>query len=165
MTLRRLLASRRSRPSSFPGRAVRLPRTNCGGKNDDDQAAHGLIEPTSGSGRSAATTSRRNRSRRSVGIGYIPDVAEFYDKSSRRWEFMAFIAELFQVPHEGREDADAGADGAVFPWCPTTASVESIKSQPRDAPAARLRLGLPPRARGRDCRRTMVGLDRKNARS
>jgi ABC-2 type transport system ATP-binding protein len=72
---------------------------NAAGKTTTIKLLTGLIEPTSGSARICGYDIQKEPLEAKRRIGYIPDVAEFYDKLTPV-EFMAFIAELFQVPHE-----------------------------------------------------------------
>jgi ABC-2 type transport system ATP-binding protein len=72
---------------------------NAAGKTTTIKLLTGLIEPTSGSARICGYDIQKEPLEAKRRIGYIPDVAEFYDKLTPV-EFMTFIAELFQVPHE-----------------------------------------------------------------
>lgn len=72
---------------------------NAAGKTTTIKLLTGLIEPTSGSARICGYDIQKEPLEAKRRIGYIPDVAEFYDKLTPV-DFMGFIAELFQVPHE-----------------------------------------------------------------
>lgn len=72
---------------------------NAAGKTTTIKLLTGLIEPTSGSARICGHDIQKEPLEAKRRTGYIPDVAEFYDKLTPV-EFMAFIAELFEVPHE-----------------------------------------------------------------
>jgi len=72
---------------------------NAAGKTTTIKLLTGLIEPTSGSARICGHDIQKEPLEAKRRTGYIPDVAEFYDKLTPV-EFMAFIAELFEVPRE-----------------------------------------------------------------
>jgi ABC-2 type transport system ATP-binding protein len=72
---------------------------NAAGKTTTIKLLTGLIEPTSGWSRICGFDIQKDPLEAKRRIGYIPDVAEFYDKLTPI-EFMAFIAELFQVDHD-----------------------------------------------------------------
>ncbi|MEM7602682.1 MAG: ABC transporter ATP-binding protein [Verrucomicrobiota bacterium] len=69
---------------------------NAAGKTTTIRILTGLLAPTSGSARVAGFDIRDEPVEAKKRIGYIPDVAEFYDKLTAL-EFMAFITELFEV--------------------------------------------------------------------
>jgi len=71
---------------------------NAAGKTTTIKLLTGLIEPTSGFAKICGYDIQKDPLEAKRRIGYIPDVAEFYDKLTPI-EFMAFIAELFQVDH------------------------------------------------------------------
>lgn len=71
---------------------------NAAGKTTTIKLLTGLIEPTEGSAKICGFDIQKDPLEAKRRIGYIPDVAEFYDKLTPI-EFMAFIAELFQVDH------------------------------------------------------------------
>jgi ABC-2 type transport system ATP-binding protein len=72
---------------------------NAAGKTTTIKLLTGLIEPTEGFAKICGYDIQKDPLEAKRRIGYIPDVAEFYDKLNPM-EFMGFIAELFQVPHE-----------------------------------------------------------------
>lgn len=76
---------------------------NAAGKTTTIKLLTGLIEPTGGHAKICGYDIQKDPLQAKKRIGYIPDVAEFYDKLTPL-EFMSFIAELFQV---GRERAAA----------------------------------------------------------
>ncbi len=76
---------------------------NAAGKTTTIKLLTGLIEPTAGSAKICGFDIQKEPLEAKRRIGYIPDVAEFYDKLNPL-EFMAFIAELFQVPHAAAKD-------------------------------------------------------------
>lgn len=69
---------------------------NAAGKTTTIKLLTGLIVPTSGWSKICGFDIQKEPLEAKRRIGYIPDVAEFYDKLTPI-EFMAFIAELFQV--------------------------------------------------------------------
>lgn len=69
---------------------------NAAGKTTTIKLLTGLMEPTSGIAKICGFDIQKNPMEAKRRIGYIPDVAEFYDKLTPI-EFMAFIAELFEV--------------------------------------------------------------------
>lgn len=69
---------------------------NAAGKTTTIKILTGLIEPTCGRAKICGFDIQEEPLQAKRRIGYIPDVAEFYDKLTPL-EFMAFIAELFQV--------------------------------------------------------------------
>lgn len=72
---------------------------NAAGKTTTIKLLTGLMEPTGGTARICGFDIQEQPEEVKRRIGYIPDVAEFYDKLTPI-EFMAFIAELFQVDPE-----------------------------------------------------------------
>jgi len=72
---------------------------NAAGKTTTIKLLTGLMEPTAGSARICGFDIREQPLEAKRRIGFIPDVAEFYDKLTPV-EFMAFIAELFEVERE-----------------------------------------------------------------
>jgi len=71
---------------------------NAAGKTTTIKLLTGLIEPTGGNARICGYDIQKEPLEAKRRIGYIPDVAEFYDKLTPL-EFMAFIGELFRVDH------------------------------------------------------------------
>ena len=66
------------------------------GKTTTIKLLTGLMEPSGGSAHICGFDIQKDPLEAKRRIGYIPDVAEFYDKLTPI-EFMAFIAELFEV--------------------------------------------------------------------
>ncbi len=69
---------------------------NAAGKTTTIKLLTGLIAPTGGCAKICGHDIQKAPMEAKRRIGYVPDVAEFYDKLTPL-EFMAFIAELFQV--------------------------------------------------------------------
>ena len=69
---------------------------NAAGKTTTIKLLTGLMAPTTGSAKICGFDIQKDPMEAKRRIGYIPDVAEFYDKLTPI-EFMAFIAELFEV--------------------------------------------------------------------
>ncbi len=72
---------------------------NAAGKTTTIKLLTGLIEPTGGCAKICGYDIQKEPLEAKKRIGYIPDVAEFYDKLTPL-EFMDFIADLFQVDPE-----------------------------------------------------------------
>ncbi|MAS95138.1 MAG: ABC transporter [Verrucomicrobiales bacterium] len=72
---------------------------NAAGKTTTIKLLTGLMEPTEGTAKICGFDIQKQPEEAKRRIGYIPDVAEFYDKLTPV-EFMAFIAELFEVDQE-----------------------------------------------------------------
>ncbi len=69
---------------------------NAAGKTTTIKLLTGLMEPTSGFAEICGFDIQKDSMEAKRRIGYIPDVAEFYDKLTPL-EFMGFIADLFEV--------------------------------------------------------------------
>ncbi|MDA7921536.1 ABC transporter ATP-binding protein [Verrucomicrobiales bacterium] len=72
---------------------------NAAGKTTTIKLLTGLMAPTGGEAKICGFDIQKEPLQAKKRIGYIPDVAEFYGKLTSI-EFMAFIAELFEVDHE-----------------------------------------------------------------
>lgn len=70
---------------------------NAAGKTTTMKLLTGLMTPTSGSAKVAGYCLEKEPMEAKRRIGYIPDVAEFYEKLTAL-ELMAFIADVFEVP-------------------------------------------------------------------
>ena len=79
-----------------PGEFFAFLGPNAAGKTTTIKLLTGLLSPTSGTATICGYDIQKNPLEAKRRIGYIPDVAEFYDKLTPM-EFMAFIAELFEV--------------------------------------------------------------------
>lgn len=72
---------------------------NAAGKTTTIKLITGLMTPTSGSVMIGGFDMQKEPLLAKRQIGYVPDVAEFYDKLTAL-ELMAFVADLFEVPPE-----------------------------------------------------------------
>lgn len=77
---------------------------NAAGKTTTIKLLTGLMEPTGGEARICGFDIQKEAIEAKKRIGYIPDVAEFYDKLTPL-EFMAFIADLFEVDESSSREA------------------------------------------------------------
>lgn len=73
---------------------------NAAGKTTTIKLLTGLMRPTAGRARICGFDIQEEPIEAKKRIGYVPDVAEFYDKLTPL-EFMGFIAELFEVDPAG----------------------------------------------------------------
>ncbi len=76
---------------------------NAAGKTTTIKLLTGLMSPTGGEAKICGFDIQKEPLEAKKRIGYIPDVAEFYGKLTSI-EFMAFIAELFEVEHDAARD-------------------------------------------------------------
>tara|TARA_R110002096_G_scaffold234783_2_gene424814 strand:+ start:683 stop:1423 length:741 start_codon:yes stop_codon:yes gene_type:complete len=81
-----------------PGEFFAFLGPNAAGKTTTIKLLTGLMNPTGGHAEICGFDIVRQPIEAKRRIGYIPDVAEFYDKLTPV-EFMAFIADLFEVEH------------------------------------------------------------------
>lgn len=72
---------------------------NAAGKTTTIKLLTGLLQPTAGSATICGFDIQKDPMEAKRRIGYVPDVAEFYDKLTSL-EFLAFIADLFEVKRE-----------------------------------------------------------------
>jgi ABC-2 type transport system ATP-binding protein len=85
-----------------PGEFFAFLGPNAAGKTTTIKLLTGLLRPTSGQATICGFDIQTHPIEAKRRIGYVPDVAEFYDKLTTL-EFMSFIAELFEVdPGEAR---------------------------------------------------------------
>jgi len=81
-----------------PGELFAFLGPNAAGKTTTIKLLTGLLHPTEGRASICGYDIRESPMEAKRRIGYVPDVAEFYDKLTPR-EFMEFIADLFVVDH------------------------------------------------------------------
>ena len=91
-----LLALDRLNLTVEPGEFFAFLGPNAAGKTTTIKLLTGLISPTGGSAEICGFDIAKQPIEAKRRIGYIPDVAEFYDKLTPM-EFMAFIADLFEM--------------------------------------------------------------------
>lgn len=89
-----------------PGEFFAFLGPNAAGKTTTIKLITGLLRPTEGSARICGFDIQKDPLEAKRRIGFIPDVAVFYDKLTTL-EFMQFTAELFEVePKQAREDTE-----------------------------------------------------------
>ncbi|MCB1078440.1 MAG: ABC transporter ATP-binding protein [Verrucomicrobiae bacterium] len=79
-----------------PGEFFAFLGPNAAGKTTTIKLLTGLLRPTSGRAMICGFDIQEQPIEAKRRVGYVPDVAEFYDKLTAL-EFMAFIADLFEV--------------------------------------------------------------------
>ena len=79
-----------------PGELFAFLGPNAAGKTTTIKLLTGLLQPSEGSARICGFDIGKDPMEAKRRIGYVPDVAEFYDKLTPR-EFMEFVADLFSV--------------------------------------------------------------------
>lgn len=90
-----------------PGEFFAFLGPNAAGKTTTIKLLTGLMNPTDGSAKICGFDITRQPIEAKRRIGYIPDVAEFYNKLTPI-EFMTFIADLFEVePEKAKRRAPA----------------------------------------------------------
>ena len=134
---------------------------NAAGKTTTIKLLTGLLRPTAGSARICGFDIQADAMEAKRRIGYVPDVAEFYDKLTSL-EFMTFIADLFEVD---RDDARRRTEELVERFSLTayaTQRVENLSHGTRQRLAIASALLHEPEVIIID--EPMVGLDPRNAR-
>jgi len=134
---------------------------NAAGKTTTIKLLTGLMKPTEGSAEICGFDIQEEPLEAKRRIGYIPDVAEFYDKLTPI-EFMGFIAELFEVDHrDARKRTPELMDQfALAPYAKQR--IENLSHGTRQRLAIASALLHEPEVIIID--EPMVGLDPKNAR-
>jgi ABC-2 type transport system ATP-binding protein len=79
-----------------PGELFAFLGPNAAGKTTTIKLLTGLLQPSEGSAKICGFDIGEKPMEAKRRIGYVPDVAEFYDKLTPR-EFMEFVADLFSV--------------------------------------------------------------------
>ena len=79
-----------------PGELFAFLGPNAAGKTTTIKLLTGLLQPSAGSAKICGFDIGEDPMEAKRRIGYVPDVAEFYDKLTPR-EFMEFVADLFSV--------------------------------------------------------------------
>lgn len=93
-----------------PGEFFAFLGPNAAGKTTTIKLLTGLLQPTAGRARICGHDIQESPMEAKRRVGYVPDVAEFYDKLTAL-EFMGFIADLFEVePGTARRRAAALVD-------------------------------------------------------
>lgn len=134
---------------------------NAAGKTTTIKLLTGLMAPTGGRAEICGFDIQKDPLEAKRRIGYIPDVAEFYDKLTPL-EFMGFIAELFEVdPDRSREKTPELMDQfSLIPYA--RQRIENLSHGTRQRLAIASALLHDPEVIIID--EPMVGLDPKNAR-
>lgn len=134
---------------------------NAAGKTTTIKLLTGLMEPTGGSARICGFDIQEEPLEAKRRIGYIPDVAEFYDKLTAI-EFMAFISELFEVDpgHSRKRTPELMEQFSLVPY--GRQRIENLSHGTRQRLAIASALLHDPEVIIID--EPMVGLDPKNAR-
>lgn len=134
---------------------------NAAGKTTTIKLLTGLMTPTAGEAKICGFDIQKDPLEAKKRIGYIPDVAEFYGKLTSI-EFMAFIAELFEVEHDAakRRTAKLMDQFSLIPY--GRQRIENLSHGTRQRLAIASALLHDPEVIIID--EPMVGLDPRNAR-
>ncbi len=144
-----------------PGELFAFLGPNAAGKTTTIKLLTGLLHATSGSASICGYDIRESPMEAKRRIGYVPDVAEFYDKLTPR-EFMEFIADLFVV-ERGKAARKTGALFEQFDLNAHAAQrIENLSHGTRQRLAIASALLHEPEVIIID--EPMVGLDPRNAR-
>jgi len=144
-----------------PGELFAFLGTNGAGKTTAIRLLTGLMKPLSGSVRLCGFDIQSEPMKAKALLGYVPDVAAFYEKLSAP-EFMHFIAELFEMdPARAAERTEAlFTRFALHEHCGQR--IENLSHGTRQAPATASALLHEPKVFVID--EPMVGLDPIHAR-
>ncbi len=134
---------------------------NAAGKTTTIKLLTGLLRPTAGQARICGFDIQENPLEAKRRIGYVPDVAEFYDKLTTL-EFMAFIGDLFEVEAEAAKRRTGALIERFSLTSYTTQRVENLSHGTRQRLAIASALLHEPEVIIID--EPMVGLDPRNAR-
>lgn len=134
---------------------------NAAGKTTTIKLLTGLLRPTSGWARVCGFDIQTDPLEAKRRIGYVPDVAEFYDKLTTL-EFMAFIADLFEVDPADAKRKTGELIERFSLTSYTTQRVENLSHGTRQRLAIASALLHDPEVIIID--EPMVGLDPRNAR-